>query len=519
MQNILKRWGATSAVIILLIFFYLVQAGRFSAWLVDDAGISFAYARNLGQGQGLVAQPGAVPGEGFSNPSWVFLLSFFHWIGVDLVSMVKGLSLALSSMAIGVLFLSGQKLGLSVLLSGTAVGWMVCQPGFIIWSTSGLENPLYAALLALLLWLTLEPQTTRRAVVAGLVAGLVAITRPEGILYGALYLIFHLRRFKAYLPGLIMIYGGYMIFRLAYFGDLFPIPYYKKVDGLFGLPGLSTLLAKFNSLLLGLFGDKYLAAIVMGLLVFAVAFLLWKKAVRHELMVIGAFALVGLAGYLLLPKDWMEEYRYATPVFLFAYLLLAGILLAVANQARQQSLLRRAAVIALALWAAGTSFVFYQPRLDKFAKAPTISFGEVGATFQRFENYSRALGLERSVSVLTPDVGGALYYFPQVRILDLGGLVDSTIARTIDRDNAALWNYVFGKQPDFLDLHGGWEYAARLDSDPRFRALYTPIFEYTTPALREKYGFSAAAGDFVRKDLLASPNDLAKLQQLSPSWR
>lgn len=518
MQNTLKIWGFKAILLLLIIAIYGVLAMQFSGWLVDDAGISFAYARNLGHGLGLIVQPGAPPGEGFSNPSWVFLLSLFPRLGVDLLSVVKSISLAFSALGIGVLFISTEKMRIPVLLSGAALGWLVCQPGFVIWSTGGLENPLYALLLALLFWLSLGEQTARRAAAAGFVAGLVAITRPEGILYGGIYLLFHFRRFKAYLPGLVLIFGGYLIFRWTYFGDLFPIPYYKKAGGLSGLAGLNALVAKFNSLLLGFFGDKYLAAVVVGLFVIAIAFLAWKKALKRELLVIGAFAAAGLVGYLLLPKDWMEEYRYATPVFIFAYLLMAQVLAALVELSRR-NWLRWAAGFGLALWAAGTFFFFYQPRLAAFARVPTISLGEVASSFQRFEKYGQVLGLQRTISVLTPDVGGPLYFSPQVRIYDLGGLVDSTIARTLEKDRPALWNYIYEKQPDFLDLHGGWEYDARLDGDPRFRALYTPIFEYSNPVLSQKYGYSAAAGDFVRKELITSPDLLAKLQRLSPSWR
>lgn len=44
-----------------------------SDWLIDDALISFAYARNLADGAGFVSQPGRVPVEGFSNPLWTLL--------------------------------------------------------------------------------------------------------------------------------------------------------------------------------------------------------------------------------------------------------------------------------------------------------------------------------------------------------------------------------------------------------------------------------------------------------------
>ena len=38
---------------------FLVHAKLFEGWTVDDAGVSFAYARSLAGGHGLVSQPGA----------------------------------------------------------------------------------------------------------------------------------------------------------------------------------------------------------------------------------------------------------------------------------------------------------------------------------------------------------------------------------------------------------------------------------------------------------------------------
>lgn len=43
--------------------------------MVDDAAITFAYARSISDGLGPVVAPGAEPVEGFSNPTWTALLS------------------------------------------------------------------------------------------------------------------------------------------------------------------------------------------------------------------------------------------------------------------------------------------------------------------------------------------------------------------------------------------------------------------------------------------------------------
>src|SRR4051812_32359967 len=51
-------------------------------WIIDDAGISFAYARNVAYLDGFVSQPGRPPVEGYSNFTWVMLLVPTFWLHV-----------------------------------------------------------------------------------------------------------------------------------------------------------------------------------------------------------------------------------------------------------------------------------------------------------------------------------------------------------------------------------------------------------------------------------------------------
>src|SRR5690348_6795119 len=61
---------------------FVIHGLRFGGWLIDDAGISFAYARNLAAGAGLVAQAGHAPVEGFSNPLWTLLIALLTYLKV-----------------------------------------------------------------------------------------------------------------------------------------------------------------------------------------------------------------------------------------------------------------------------------------------------------------------------------------------------------------------------------------------------------------------------------------------------
>ena len=67
----------------------LAAAAALLAWqvsvyfhLVDDAFISFRYARNLADGQGLVFNPGHERVEGYTNFLWVLVLAAARLVGV-----------------------------------------------------------------------------------------------------------------------------------------------------------------------------------------------------------------------------------------------------------------------------------------------------------------------------------------------------------------------------------------------------------------------------------------------------
>lgn len=506
-------------VLLILACIYVLQSQRLTGWIVDDAGISFSYARNLAAGYGLVSQPGQTPVEGFSNPLWVFLLSVFPLINLDIMTVVKPLSMGLSIAALTLMYFALRELGLCWGYAAAAVAGLVIQPAFIIWSVSGLENPLYAFLIAVLLLLLAQQTSKLRAAAAGVVCGLIAITRPEGILYSILYPLYHRKTLRQYIPGVLVIFAGYINFRLLYFRALFPNPYFKKSEQLLSHTWWVNTIAKSKSLLLGLFGSEGLVIAVITVLFAILVILLWKRAVNRPVMVLGAYVLVAVSGYLLLPKDWMGEYRYATPVFMLAYAWAAAALSLAMSTLRKKAYAQLIGLGFILFWSGSTWAINFKPRLDGFVRAPVISLSTVSASFERFKNYGRALGLEEDISILTPDVGGALYDYPEIKIYDLGGLVDPVMARTIGCDEIALRNYIFEELPDVIDLHGGWSYVAKLDEDERFRRLYVPIFEYVDMDLMEKYQVQMYSGDFVRKDLLHGPELLLTLQRLSPSWK
>ncbi len=70
--------------VVLCMALCLVHYALFSFWFIEDAAISFTYARHLADGEGLVAYPGGERVQGFSNPTWTFLLVCLGLLGLAL---------------------------------------------------------------------------------------------------------------------------------------------------------------------------------------------------------------------------------------------------------------------------------------------------------------------------------------------------------------------------------------------------------------------------------------------------
>lgn len=153
-----------------------------SAWEfpMDDTYIHFVYAQNLAErGQLMFNTPGEV-GVGSTSLTWVVLLAGAYKLGIPF---------HLAAKALGLLSLIGAGTGLYRLflpllrpLPALALALLVTASGHMLWfALSGMETVLFFALgvLALLLY------RNRRWAALGLVLGLLALTRPDGLALAA----------------------------------------------------------------------------------------------------------------------------------------------------------------------------------------------------------------------------------------------------------------------------------------------------------------------------------------------
>lgn len=507
---------------------FLIHASLLGSWIMDDAGIAFAYARNLAAGQGLVSQPGAPPVEGYSDFLWVLLMAVFYRLG--LFHVVWTPKIVACVLTAGTFLVVTYTLRRSTSwwpgIAASALTLLALQPGLVIWSVSGLENSLYVFLLSLLVvgaanLLTAPAPSRTSLALMGVVAVGAAATRPDGVIYAAVVPMvlaaraWMARGLRPWLEALAVygvvtatLLGALTGFRWWYFGDVFPNTYYVKgaehMTSIWAVVGLSPeIVLRITNLAAAIAGHRAATWFLLAVLASTV-FLVTVRRFPPFLALLGLFSVVSATAYLLLPRDYMGEYRFASPFFLFFYMYLVVLAWSLCDATKLARTSRRQLFVALMALLVATSVFHVARRSVSFAANPTTPLAKVSDYFgARYNLLAEGLGLP-SASLLAPNQGGTLLH-SNLKLFDLAGLCDRTIARTIGRNQPAFYDYVFERiRPTFIHLHGNWVRRANLDGDPRFRRDYVPIHVRHGDKKQAAY---IASADFVRRDALHGPID------------
>jgi hypothetical protein len=528
----LREWWP----VIVPLVFYGLHLLAFGTWIIDDAGISYVYARNLVAGHGLVSQPGQVPVEAYSNFLWVLILALLFALKVfHPVITVKLVSFALIGLTFVWVYRALARFERGRTIAALSLALVALNTPFAIWTGSGLENPLTVALIGGLLVVAMRTVADgelryRLSATAGLLAAALAMTRPDGIIYLVVYpslLIVYaltseqvgraIRHVLAYGMAFALPYGGFLAFRLSYFGNILPNTYYAKVrPDVAGEPGALTLGADAVLKVRFLMSSMVWRAglVVLGAVALGTGFLAGRKKLGWELGVLLAFLGCSLAVYALLPPDWMPFHRFGTAFFVMYYVYIVVLMDQIVHTARLPPLRRRRYLRAFAAVFVGFSAVMSIRQTAYFLRGPTVPFASVAERYgHRFNRYAAAFGLENG-SVLLPDIGGTLYV-SDLTVHDLAGLSDPTIAVTLGQDLDTFHAYIFETlQPDFVHTHAGYTRQADFDADSRFREDYVPLCEYVDPWLLEHLEVEMYSGDYVRRSVAETqPGILQQLQE------
>ena len=229
-DNTKARSGLASAIALVVLAMILLR----TAWISDDAYITFRTVDNLIHGYGLTWNI-AERVQAFTNPLWLFLLAPAYALTHEVYFTSLALCMAVSLAAAAILTHA-----LSVSVRGALLGMAILtfSKAFTDYSTSGLENPLTHLLLSMFCVVYLRRQPTLQNLFwLALITSLAALNRMDTILLFLPALTFaffswpipKVKGFWTIILGCLP-FAIWEFFSLWYYGFLFPNTAYAKLN-------------------------------------------------------------------------------------------------------------------------------------------------------------------------------------------------------------------------------------------------------------------------------------------------
>ncbi|ASP22931.1 hypothetical protein ANTHELSMS3_04327 [Antarctobacter heliothermus] len=456
---------------------FLLYAQQLSQWWIDDAGITFSYARSLAEGAGLTYQPGQPPTEGYSSTLWMATLALAHLLTFDIPQAAKTIGLGLTVLTLWISITWVWRVtdsALAMVLTVAAIG----TAPTVVWSTSGQEHALQALLL-LLIGVAAHLRLWRLPV--ALLLSLLIWTRPEtpliviAVFVAALYMTRVEEGRTRFLRNLILAalplaaFAGLMAFRMQYFGDHFPNPYHAKTSA----SSLAGLVNPFGGGWRYVWGGLQDSGLILLLpLVMVVGA---RDSLPRRWVIFAALA--GHIGFVVWAKgDWMGQYRFLMPV-LPLIVVPAVIAIDHAFSIRARAWLATLASVAL--------FANTLTQVDKFDADPTTPLAVVSEIGQNFAKVAERMSIQ--TPLLAHHDAGAISYERSIGLVDLGGLVDRDVAKNMGNADF-LRPYIFEQtQPHFIFGARNFAAASGFLDGPELARDYVPLRFPNHPIMASDY--------------------------------
>lgn len=244
-----SRAGMTAIPLGAAIGLLALRLPHLSNTWTDDAFITFRYARNFAEGQGMVFNPGERV-EGLTNLAWALVLAPFAHGDILLAAQVIGLGCLVLTLVL--LSLWAKDEGFGPVGTALALGPMVLLPSVPYWSVQGLETPA-VMLLVTLGWTRYRKEAqSGGAFLSGPAMGLAPAFRPDAAMLPMLVGLYHLvqresprwsRRTLASAGAVLLGGAGLVGLKLAWFGALLPNTLNAKVRAVNTIWGLQYVLS------------------------------------------------------------------------------------------------------------------------------------------------------------------------------------------------------------------------------------------------------------------------------------
>lgn len=477
-------------LLLLIIGFSLILFQTFSlfSFTLDDSYISLRYAKNLAYSGELNWNPREPPVEGYSNFLWTVLAALFLKINLDPLLILKWLGIIFALATAYLVYRLSQLLYEDKIVAALAALIFSAIPLVSYWAISGMETSFFTFFMVLSVYFLLkEGKSHAKFPFSSLLLAITALIRPEGFILMGLSLGYKfflwkwvardektsevkkedLRKLLWWLLPLAFILIPYLVWKISYYGHLFPNSfYYKKSWG----GGVDYALNFFYS---------FFIYILMAL------HFIWRtgKAVResseskqlfYHLIYLGLAIFVVLLPILSIKPVMGEHFRFLLPALPFICILCGGWL----NQHRSYWTTRKITALLILMLLAAYPFYSYSST-KKDAR-------EYASNEDRFIS-DLVLWLAQSfppeTTVAIADVG-AIAYLSEMRIIDYEGLNDPVLSHG--------WNstYFWSKNPDIIVISSKSSQELQMFTPNMLHIYSDPLFQNYTLVRKNKFSSS-----------------------------
>jgi hypothetical protein len=489
-----RRWWVYLALAAACVAAYLAAAGLHGqqGFPLDDAWIHQTYARSLALSGRWEYLPGQVS-AGSTAPLWTLLLAAGYWAGVPYLWWTWGLGAVMLALCGWLAQELAERLfpQAGAPWTGAAVGLLCVGEWHLVWAAvSGMETLLFMALSLLFMERVAHcalhesgRDPLRNWAGVGLVAALLVLTRPEGVVLaalGGLVLVWCRRSLQELVRGGIAgalpfaaLLIPYVLFNYRASGRLWPNTFYAKQAEYSALLATPFVARLARVLLPPLTGFQVLLVPGIG---FAVVMSIRRIGTNgrsgrwlvQSLPLASGLSHLGMYAWRL-PVTYQHG-RYLIPVIpsliLYGVIGTAGWIRPGHSQFLRRVLSRSAAAAIAVLLVA-----FVVVGAGTYARDVSVIEGEM-VTVARWLSQNTAA----NAWIAAHDIG-AIGYFAGRPILDLAGLISPEVGPLL-RDEQALAEHVLDSPAEYLVSAPGWPYA-EIAGRPDVRLVFSADFELT----------------------------------------
>jgi arabinofuranosyltransferase len=455
-------------------------ASVFLPFTVDDAFITFRYARNLSTGLGPVFNPGERV-EGYTSFLWMLLLSLGHRLHLDPIPLSKLLGLISTLATMGIVIWSAWLVSEHPRRVGFVAGFgLALCADVALSSVAGLETTFFMLWISAAVARSLWEEQSESLPWSAVLFALAGLTRPEGLAFFALYLVYQVliarRKLKHVLLAslfFLVLVGPHWAWRLAFYGQALPNTYYAKM-----VP-LPVRFLRGCVYIVHFFVHGGFFFVMGGYLALRqrnckLRYLLWMAA--------GGLGIAWWEG-----GDWMEGHRFLVPVIPIYCLIAAEAFSTAYEQASatvpgaRLSFAGRslAAAVLTGLYVVTTVLVTW----NLWHYTTVRAEGYRGAHMALAEWLEAAYPANNAVALMDVGIVG---YYTDLRVIDITGLTDATIAHSPSARSLSIFHekiydpsYVLDQEPGVIvlvstDTHLAPDYPIdmRIYTDERFQHAY-----------------------------------------------